>query len=63
MSCNGMDTSFLKRHGSAKVDVQEVHDQKGASEMKLGACGIDLAKALFQVHGVDPHGKPCLRKQ
>lgn len=31
--------------------------------MKLSACGIDLAKAVFQVHGIDLHGKPCLRKQ
>ena len=31
--------------------------------MKLSACGIDLAKAVFQVHGVDLQGKPCLRKQ
>lgn len=31
--------------------------------MKLSACGIDLAKAVFQVHGVDLNGKPCLRKQ
>lgn len=31
--------------------------------MKLSACGIDLAKAVFQVHGVDLHGKPCLRKR
>jgi len=31
--------------------------------MKLSACGIDLAKTVFQVHGVDLHGKPCLRKQ
>jgi transposase len=31
--------------------------------MKLSACGIDLAKAVFQVHGVGPHGKPCLRQQ
>ena len=31
--------------------------------MKLSACGIDLAKAVFQVQGVDLHGKPCLRKQ
>jgi transposase len=31
--------------------------------MKLSACGIDLAKTVFQVHGVDPHGKTCLRKQ
>jgi hypothetical protein len=57
-----MDASFLTRHSGATVDVQVVHDQKGASEMKLSACGIDLAKAVFQVHGVDLHGKPCLRK-
>lgn len=31
--------------------------------MKLSACGIDLAKTVFQVHGVDPHGRSCLRKQ
>jgi transposase len=31
--------------------------------MKLSACRIDLAKAAFQVHGVDLHGEPCLRKQ
>lgn len=31
--------------------------------MKLTACGIDLAKAVFQVHGVDLQGKPCLRRQ
>ena len=31
--------------------------------MKLSACGIELAKAVFQVHGVDLHGKPCLHKQ
>jgi transposase len=31
--------------------------------MKLSACGIDLEKAVFQVHGVDLQGKTCLRKQ
>ena len=31
--------------------------------MKIRTCGIDLAKAVFQVHGVDQHGKVCLRKQ
>ena len=58
-----MDASFLKRHRPAKVDVQAIHDQKGASTMKLGECGIDLAKSVFQIHGVDLHGKPCLCKQ
>jgi transposase len=31
--------------------------------MKITTIGIDLAKAVFQVHGVDRHGKVGLRKQ
>lgn len=31
--------------------------------MKVTTVGIDLAKNLFQVHGVDEHGKPAFRKQ
>ena len=31
--------------------------------MKITTVGIDLAKSVFQVHGVDAHGKTILRKQ
>ncbi len=31
--------------------------------MKLTTVGIDLAKSVFQVHGVDERGKGVLRKQ
>lgn len=31
--------------------------------MKITTIGIDLAKDVFQVHGVDSHGKVVLRKQ
>ncbi len=31
--------------------------------MKIATIGIDLAKEIFQVHGVDDHGKVVLRKQ
>lgn len=31
--------------------------------MKVTTVGIDLAKNVFQVHGVDQHGKTVLRKQ
>jgi transposase len=31
--------------------------------MKITTVGIDLAKSVFHVHGVDAHGKPVLRKQ
>src|ERR1700677_3583998 len=35
----------------------------GASTMKITAVGIDLAKDLFQIHGVDERGRALLRKQ
>jgi len=31
--------------------------------MKITTIGIDLAKNVFQVHGVDPHGKTVIKKQ
>ena len=31
--------------------------------MKVTAIGIDLAKSVLQVHGVDEHGKMVIRKQ
>ena len=31
--------------------------------MKITTVGIDLAKNVFQVHGIDQHGKVALRKQ
>lgn len=31
--------------------------------MKITMIGIDLAKEIFQIHGVDAHGKAVLRKQ
>src|SRR6266446_6768853 len=37
--------------------------ERGASEMKITAVGIDLAKSVFQIHGVDERGKVMVRKQ
>jgi len=31
--------------------------------MKITTIGIDLAKAVFQIHGVDARGKVAVRKQ
>jgi transposase len=31
--------------------------------MKITTIGIDLAKAVFQIHGVDERGKVAVRKQ
>ncbi|MBI5659610.1 MAG: transposase, partial [Nitrosomonadales bacterium] len=30
--------------------------------MKITTIGIDLAKNLFQIHGVDERGKPAVRR-
>ena len=30
--------------------------------MNVVRIGLDIAKCVFQVHGVDPHGKPVIRK-
>ena len=35
----------------------------GAFTMKITTVGIDLAKNVFQVHGVDERGKVALRRQ
>jgi len=34
-----------------------------ATEMKITTIGIDLAKSVFQVHGVDQRGKPVVLKR
>ncbi len=31
--------------------------------MKITTMGIDLAKSVFSIHGVDEHGKCVLKKQ
>jgi len=31
--------------------------------MKITTIGIDLAKNIFQIHGVDQYGKTTVRKQ
>lgn len=52
---------------ASSVPEWQVQDQplrmKGASEMKVTTIGIDLAKNVIQVHGVDERGKVVLRRQ
>lgn len=31
--------------------------------MKITTVGLDLAKSVFQIHGVDEYGKAALKKQ
>jgi len=44
-------------------EVSNHHLTDGNVIMQITAIGIDLAKAVFQVHGVDAHGKTVLKKQ
>jgi hypothetical protein len=47
----------------AKVEVSNDHLTERSVIMQITTIGIDLAKAVFQVHGVDAHGKTVLKKQ
>jgi hypothetical protein len=38
-------------------------EKKEASAMKMTTIGIDLAKTVFQLHGLDDGGKPLLREK
>jgi hypothetical protein len=53
-----MDAQFPIRHLSAKVVVASVttKHRKGHPKMKITTIGIDLAKNIFQVQGVNEHG-------
>jgi transposase len=39
------------------------HKPGEAITMKITTIGLDLAKNVFQVHGVDEQGKAVIRKQ
>src|SRR5450830_188369 len=48
----------------AKVEMRfHPPQQTGASDMKVTTVGIDLAKNLFQLHGVNEYGKVVFKKQ
>jgi transposase len=53
-----------KRHRCAKVEVFRNHlTETGATAMKITAIGLDLAKNVFQVHGIDERGHTVLEKK
>lgn len=59
-----MDALFQKSGIKVpKYESKTLRTMKGASVMKITTIGIDLAKNVFQVHGVDSYGKTVLRKQ
>src|SRR5215470_14296506 len=52
-----------ERHLSAKMVIDETHHQREPSMSEVTTIGLDLAKHVFQVHGVDANGAVVLRKQ
>jgi transposase len=58
-----MDSSSPKRHVSATLEFPHNQSRKKESTMKLIRVGIDLAKNVFQIHGVDRFEKPVWRRK
>ena len=58
-----MDSSYLSA-SECQTDMINVSDKPAEeSDMNIKRVGIDLAKSVFQVHGVDSQEKVVLRKQ
>ena len=51
------------RHRSAKMVVVKDHQQREPSMGDITTIGLDLAKHVFQVHGVDVAGNVVVRKR
>jgi transposase len=58
-----MVAPYSIRHRGAKVEIAVSTNTRGGDTMKITTIGIDLAKNVFQVHGVDEQGKVRLRKR
>src|SRR5438094_3096359 len=50
-------------HLGARMMVGETHHRREPSMGEVTTIGLDLAKHVFQVHGVDASGATVLRKQ
>src|SRR5262249_53361652 len=51
------------RHLSAKLLSDRISSEREPSMSEVTTIGLDLAKHVFQVHGVDAEGATVLRKQ
>ncbi len=58
---DGVDGS-RSRHRGANVVVVINHEQEELSIMNVTTIGLDLAKNVFQVHGIDDTGKVIVRR-
>src|SRR6266550_4919274 len=51
------------RHRGAKLVLLENHQEREPSMSEITTIGLDLAKHVFQVHGVDAQGTTVVRKR
>jgi hypothetical protein len=51
------------RHQCAKLVFLENHQEQEPSMSEITTIGLDLAKHVFQVHGVDAEGATVLRRR
>src|SRR5262249_18230379 len=51
------------RHRGAKLVLPENHQEQEPSMSEITTIGLDLAKHVFQVHGVDAQGMTVVRKR
>src|SRR5260221_13500303 len=51
------------RHRRAKLVFSENHQEREPSMSEITTIGLDLAKHVFQVHGIDAQGRTVLRKR
>jgi len=59
-----MNAPTRNRTDVPKVETLINHlNREGALTMKITTVGIDLAKNVFQVHGIDERGKVLVKKQ
>ena len=62
LEADGVDGS-RSRHLGAKVVVVINHEQEEPSTMNISTVGFDLAKNVFQVHGIDGLGAVIIGRQ
>jgi hypothetical protein len=58
-----MDARYPERHQMCQSSDVMTTEKIGASDMKITTIGIDLAKEVFQIHGVNEHDKVMPLKQ
>ena len=64
-ACNNKKSKLMgwmapSRHLSARMVVVEDHQEQEPSMSEITTIGIDIAKHVFQLHGVDEAGKVVL---